>query len=322
MSRFGRVIDKKASDQYGILYDDLVAAVRGAVPPSVDRWFVKANGIKTSDDRQQITLSDGETISARLVVLANGLNNGLRDELDLSRVVLSQAHSATIAFNLRPRKGGAFPFPALTFYAESTAARMAYLTLFPVRGGMRANLMIYRKLDDPWVRRMLETPETAMFELMPSLKRIIGEVEIETPVKIRPADLTISAGFRQPGVVLVGDAFATSCPAAGTGVDKVFTDVDLLCKTYIPAWLKTPGMGADKIGQFYDDAVKRACDTRTIDQAYALRALSIDPSPIWVWRRWRRFLGRGAIGLLRRWRSRWAPSSTPAHGSQPAADIR
>lgn len=98
--------------------------------------------------------------------------------------------------------------------------------------------------------------------------------------------------------------------------------VDLLCNTYIPAWLKTPGVGADKIGQFYDDPVKQACDADTIEQAYALRALSIDPSPIWVWRRWSRFLGRGAIGLLHRWRARWAPSSTPAHGSRPAADIR
>ena len=322
VSRFGRVIDKKTSDQYGILYDDLVAAVRAAVPPSVGRLFAKASGIRTSAERQEITLSDGEIISARLAVIANGLNNGLRDDLGVSRVVLSAAHSVTIAFNIRPRSGGTFPFPALTFYAENTAARMAYLTLFPVGDGMRANLMVYRELDDPWVRRMLDTPETAMFELMPSLKRIIGEVEVETPVKIRPADLAVSEGFRQPGVVLVGDAFATSCPAAGTGVDKVFTDVDLLCNTYIPAWLATPGMGANKIGQFYDDPTKRACDARTIEQAYALRAFSIDPGLIWVWRRWSRFIGRGAIGLLHRWRARWAPLSTGLQVPRSAADIR
>ena len=39
------MIDKKASDQYGILYDDLIAAVRGAVPASVERLFAKASGI-------------------------------------------------------------------------------------------------------------------------------------------------------------------------------------------------------------------------------------------------------------------------------------
>ena len=316
VSRFGRVIDNKASDQYGILYDDLVAAVRGAVPPSVGRVLAKANGIKPSGGRQEVTLSDGETISARLVVLANGLNNGLREELGVKRVTLSAAHSTTIAFNIRARNGTRFPFPALTFYSENIAARMAYLTLFPVRDGMRANLMVYRTIDDPWLRRMLEAPETAMFELMPSLKQMVGEVEIEMPVKVRPADLTVSEGFRQPGVVLVGDAFATSCPAAGTGVDKVFTDVDLLCNTYIPAWLATPGMGVEKLGQFYDDPVKRACDARTIERAYALRAFSIDPSPIWAWRRWSRFIGRGAIGVLHRLRLRlrWTPPASALSG--------
>ena len=62
--------------------------------------------------------------------------------------------------------------------------------------------------------------------------------------------------MRQAGVVLVGDAFATSCPAAGTGTGKVFTDVERLCNVHIPRWLATPGMGADKIAAFYDDPVK------------------------------------------------------------------
>jgi hypothetical protein len=36
----------------------------------------KATAIGTSADRQHVTLSTGEEISARLVVLANGLNIG------------------------------------------------------------------------------------------------------------------------------------------------------------------------------------------------------------------------------------------------------
>ena len=50
--------------------------------------------------------------------------------------------------------------------------------------------------------------------------------------------------------MVVGDAFATSCPAAGTGTDKVFTDVERLCNHYIPLWLKTPGMATAKISAF------------------------------------------------------------------------
>jgi 2-polyprenyl-6-methoxyphenol hydroxylase-like FAD-dependent oxidoreductase len=34
-------------------------------------------------------------------------------------------------------------------------------------------------------------------------------------LKIRPVDLYVNDAGHQPGVVLVGDAFATSCPVAG-----------------------------------------------------------------------------------------------------------
>ena len=82
-------------------------------------------------------------------------------------------------------------------------------------------------------------------------------------------------------MVLVGDAFATSCPAAGTGCNKVFTDVERLCNVHIPAWLASAGMGADKIAAFYADADKRACDAHSTAKAYRLRALSTDEGFSW-----------------------------------------
>jgi 2-polyprenyl-6-methoxyphenol hydroxylase-like FAD-dependent oxidoreductase len=122
-------------------------------------------------------------------------------------------------------------------------------------------------------------------------------------VKIRPADLYVSHGHRQPGIVLVGDAFATSCPAAGTGSDKVFTDAAQLCNVHIPNWLATDGMGADKIAAFYDDDVKTACDAWSTDKAYHLRALSTDNSLRWRAGRWARFLVRLAQGSVSQLRS-------------------
>ena len=90
--------------------------------------------------------------------------------------------------------------------------------------------------------------------------RITGEFTIDGDIKIRPADLYVSSGHRQPGVVLVGDAFETTCPVTGTGTDKVFTDVERLCNVHIPAWLASDGMEQSKIEAFYDDPVKQACD--------------------------------------------------------------
>ncbi|MBN9585830.1 MAG: FAD-dependent monooxygenase [Afipia sp.] len=298
-ARLGRLLDNKPSDQHGILYDDLVNAIRREIPSNVKFIETKVTAVATSSDLQTVTLADGETISARLIVLANGLNIGLRHTLGIERTVVSACHSITVGFNVEPVGRARLPFPALTYFAENSASRMAYLTLFPVQETMRANLMVYRDMNDPWLQRMRHTPEAALREIMPNLHKLTGDIEIEGMIKIRPADLYVTSGHRQAGIVLVGDAFCTSCPAAGTGTSKVFTDVERLCNVYIPNWLTSPGMDVDKISKFYDDPEKCESDEFSAREAYALRAMSIDNGLSWHARRLARFGARLAIGKMR-----------------------
>jgi 2-polyprenyl-6-methoxyphenol hydroxylase-like FAD-dependent oxidoreductase len=321
ISRFGYLVDKRPSDQYGILYDTLVNTIRGEIPPDVATILAKATSISTSRERQRVVLSNDEVISARLIVLANGLNMGLRHLAGIERHVISECHSVTLAFDLAPVGRAAFAFPALTYYPERSSDLMAYLTLFPIRDAMRANLMIYRKMDDPWLRQFRQAPEATMLAMMPGLRRMAGEFKITGPVKIRPADLYVSDGHRQAGAVLVGDAFATSCPAAGTGTDKVFTDVERLCNVHIPNWLASEGMGAEKIAAFYDDPVKTACDAWSTGKAYDLRSQTIDNGVRWRAQRWARFLLRLGQGMLRRLRGTTgaAVPATPVAREKPAA---
>lgn len=299
VARFGRLVERRPSDQYGILYDTLVNTVRAEIPSTVKFVHGKVSALSTGPDRQRVTLSTGEEISARLVVLANGLNVGLRHTLGIAREVISPCHSITIGFDVAPAGRSAFDFRAMTYYTERVRDRAAYVTLFPIGATMRANLFVYRDMRDPWLRQMRDVPRETLLSLWPGLRRLAGEFEIPGPVKIRPVDLHVSTGHRQAGVVLVGDAFSTSCPAAGTGVRKVLTDVERLCNVHIPRWLEGDGMGADKIAAFYDDPVKRECDAFSAEKAWSVRALSIDPGPGWEMRRWARFAGRLAIGTLR-----------------------
>ncbi len=85
IARSGYLLDKRPSRQFGIMYDSLVNAIRAVVPPAVEQVYAKVIAISTSTERQKLTLSDGRTISARLVVLANGLNIGLRRSLGIER---------------------------------------------------------------------------------------------------------------------------------------------------------------------------------------------------------------------------------------------
>src|ERR1700751_3915834 len=302
VARFGVLVDKRPGEQEGIFYAPLGNTLRAEIPATVPFINAKATVVAAGDDRQQVTLSNGETVSARLIVLANGLNVGLQKSLGLTREMLSECHSISIGFDIKPVGRRAFDFPALTYYAEHPSDKTALITLFPIGGVMRANLFVYRDMQDPWLSQLRAAPQETLFALMPGLRKLTGEFAVEGFIKIRPVDLYAIRGHRQPGVVLVGDAFATSCPAAGTGARKVLTDVERLCNVYIPRWLATPGLGTDKIAAFYDDPVKMACDDFAIAKAHSLKAFSIDRGLSAAAQRGAKFLAHYGIGKLRQMR--------------------
>jgi 2-polyprenyl-6-methoxyphenol hydroxylase-like FAD-dependent oxidoreductase len=303
IARFGYLLDKKPSRQYGIMYDALIGAVRAEIAAPGEIIYAKVTDVSTSAERQKLTLSDGETISARLVVLANGLSVGLRRNLGIERQILSASHSISIGFDMVPVGRPVFEFPALTYFSERASERVAYVTLFPIGNRMRANLFVYREVDDPWLREMRKNPVETMNAALPRLRRITGEYAVAGDVKIRPADIYVSTGYRQPGVVLIGDAFAATCPVTGTGTDKVFTDVAQLCNVHIPAWLATEGMDENKIASFYDDPVKQACDAWSMAKGFSFRKVTIETGLYWRAQRWARFLAWFGEGCLRRMRN-------------------
>ena len=114
VARYGRIVEKRPGDQQGIFYASLVNTVRAEIPTNVRHIEAKATGITTSVDRQTVTLSNGEEVRARLVILANGLSLSLRDALKLGRETVSKCHSISIGFNMKPLGREAFPI-AQTF---------------------------------------------------------------------------------------------------------------------------------------------------------------------------------------------------------------
>ena len=300
VARLGRVVDKLPGvPQRGILYDTLVNTVRSQIPNRTEFIQTKVTDISTGPERQTVKLSNGDEISARLVVLATGLNIGVRQKLGIDREVISPGHSISIGFDVQPEGRPAFPFSALTYFAERPADRAAYLTLFSIGATTRANLFVYRDLHDPWLKQFRQAPQETLCALWPGLRRQMGGFAVTSFVQIRPVDLFVTKGYRQSGVVLVGDAFSSSCPAAGTGARKVLVDVERLCNVHVPRWLATPGMGDEKIAAFYDDPVKKACEALSVEKAFTLRSYSIDPALKWAALRWAKFFALWARGTLR-----------------------
>jgi 2-polyprenyl-6-methoxyphenol hydroxylase-like FAD-dependent oxidoreductase len=323
VARYGRVVERRRHRQCAFPYATLVNAVRAEIPPAIDRVRAKVAALSSDGDGPTLTLSTGETMSARLIVLANGLNNRLREASGMTRRVLSPEHSVSIGFNIAPVGRPHFDFAALTYYPERLRERIAYLSIFPVDDALRANLFVYRSLQDPWMARFREQPEAALMETMPGLARLLAPFAITGEVKVRPVDLYRTEPGKRPGIVLVGDAFATSCPAAGTGTNKVLADAGRLCNVHLPRWLATAGaITAEQVEEFYADPVKRHWDGVSDAKAFRLKRLSTDPGLACTLLRWARFLGQPALSLSRRLRTEFGDLTERLHpvgetGSRP-----
>ncbi len=282
IARYGHVINKRPNEQYGLAYTDFVNVVRNQIPESVRFILGRADKIWNSPNLQTIIMRDGEEISVRLIVLASGSNNNTsREQVNISRHVTSQCHAISVGFSLKPAGPDKFDFIALTYYGETPKDRIAYLSFFPLRGMMRVNIFLYRDIRDPWLTALRETPQAILFAALPRLKRVLGDFDVVGEMVIRPIDLYHTSGYRQPGVVLAGDAFSTASPAAGTGVVKVLNDVVMLCNHHIPHWIKTPGMGVEKISEYYGDSQKITYDAYSDHLAHYIHEVTLSYGIRW-----------------------------------------
>jgi 2-polyprenyl-6-methoxyphenol hydroxylase-like FAD-dependent oxidoreductase len=290
--REGKVVDVSVGQAYGFPYADLVAMARRQSPNPTSLIVDEVTAIGTSDDVQHLELASGRRVTARLVVLATGMAGALGYKLGIRRRVLAERHSVSFGFTIARKDGTPFDFEALTCYGERTADGIDYLSLFPVRAGMRANLFMFRDPTDPIMRELRREPEATVLRLLPGLRSYLGDFGVTDRVQNWVMDLTVVEGHLQPGIVLIGDAFQTNCPAAGTGVARLLVDVDRLCTEYVPQWLMTPGMGLDKISQFYADRDKVAADQQSLKMARFRQALTSRNDIGWDVRRRLHFLRR------------------------------
>jgi 2-polyprenyl-6-methoxyphenol hydroxylase-like FAD-dependent oxidoreductase len=290
--REGKVVDVSIGQAYGLSYDCLVAMARGLISDPSSFIVDQVTGVSCSGDLQHLSLGSGKRISSRLVVLATGMAGALGHTLGMTRRVLAARHSVSFGFTIVRPDNAPFDFEALTCYGERPSDGVDYLSLFPVRAGMRANLFMFRDPTDPIMRELRRQTRPTLLRLMPGLQPFLGDFRVVDRVQNWVMDLSIVEGHLQPGVVLIGDAFQTNCPAAGTGVSRLLVDVERLCTEHVPRWLKTPGMGIEKISQFYADHDKIAADQRSLRMAHFRQALTSGSNLRWNVQRRLHFLRR------------------------------
>ncbi|QQO12685.1 FAD-dependent monooxygenase [Bradyrhizobium diazoefficiens] len=303
--REGKVVDVSVGQAYGLPYADLVAMARGQIPDPSALIVDEVTAVSCSDDVQHLVLASGRRLTARLVVLATGMAGALGYKLGIRRRVLAERHSVSFGFTIARRDGAPFDFKALTCYGERTADGVDYLSLFPVRAGMRANLFMFRDPTDPVMRDLRRDTEATLLRLLPGLQPYLGDFQVTDRVQNWVMDLSVVEGYLQGGVVLIGDAFQTNCPAAGTGVARLLVDVERLCTEYVPRWITTSGMGREKISEFYVDRDKVAADQQSLKMARFRQALTSRNDISWDMRRRLHFLRRSIAHRVDQMRPGW-----------------
>jgi 2-polyprenyl-6-methoxyphenol hydroxylase-like FAD-dependent oxidoreductase len=272
----GRVFKTSPIEQYGLKYADMVNAVRAQLPPTVVTRVGRVEAITNSDQEQRVKLAGGEELTSKLVVLACGGRGDFQNNLGMRRRLVQKDQSLGFGFDIAA-ESEPFAFDALTYYSLSPSTRIDYLTLFKFRNTMRANLFVFRSASDPWVREFIQNPGAMLRHYLPKLSRVTGDYRVTSKVESSRVDLYKVECDPQPGVVLIGDASQSACPATGMGLDKVLTDVDVLSEC-IPGWLATPGMSADKMAEFHQHPRKLAMDSEALQDAQDHRRVVVGQS--------------------------------------------
>jgi 2-polyprenyl-6-methoxyphenol hydroxylase-like FAD-dependent oxidoreductase len=276
----GRIFRRTPMQQIGIPYSDLVNNLRSNLPSSVETKFGRVNRISHDRGITSAHLDDGEELTARLVVVACGIDGQLLSSLGLRRHIIQKQQCVGVGFDMVPANGHPFPFQAVTYYPTTGAHGIDYLTLFKFRHAMRANLFLFRPINDSWIKEFHHQPRLLLQRAFPKLSLVIGDYRVSGKVVSSCVDLFSTEGNMPDGVVLIGDALQTACPSTGLGIKKVLTDVSVLAGC-APAWFSTPGMSGKKLQRFYDHPRKRSTDAHAMRRAIHQRKAATSQSLRW-----------------------------------------
>ena len=280
-ARSGRVIGTTGTINFGLRYEELVNRARAALPSNVRKITGRVCQIETSDSLQRVVLSGGEVVTGRLIVLATGQGVGLARQAGTQRVTLREGHSLTFGFNIESAGATSFSDSFIVYQRENIRDRIDYLAAFTMHGRTRVNLFTYRNYKEEWTKSFIADPDAGLRQVLPGLESAIGPYRAIGPVEARPIDLYVTKEAARDGVVLIGDAFQSSCPATGMGIIRLLTDIEQLCGIHLPRWLQTPGMNATKIGAFYADPIKQACDAKALHDSTYRRGVSTETGLRW-----------------------------------------
>ena len=216
----------------------LLAALEGEVTFIAP---VEVTGFTSDFSMGRLSLADGNSIAAPLVVAADGVNSALRrmagiavtgHDYHQSGVVTTIAHEfdheGTAYEHFRP----AGPFASL-----------------PLPG--RRSSLVWTETTAEAQRIKGLSPEAAAIEIEAAMGSCLGRVTVEEAIQAYPLRLQLAESFIAPRLALIGDAAHVVHPIAGQGLNLGLKDVAALAEVVIEAMRLGRDHGAADVLESY-----------------------------------------------------------------------
>ncbi|WGR60823.1 2-octaprenyl-6-methoxyphenyl hydroxylase [Paracoccus ferrooxidans] len=222
------------------LYRALLAAMQGRVThlPGLSVTGQEAEGAAI-----RATLSDGRSISARLLVGADGRQSGVAARAGIRRIGHDYGQIALVAAvdHELPHEGTAHQYFMPT----------GPLAILPLPGNRSS--IVWSEAEAS-ARAIMELPDDEFLAVLrPRFGDFLGEIRLAGPRFSYPLNLTLAERYIAPRVALVGDAAHGVHPIAGQGLNLGLRDVAVLAEVLVAARRRGEDIGADLVLARYQD---------------------------------------------------------------------
>lgn len=183
----------------------------------------KCAALEISADAAMLTLEDGCTVRAKLVVGADGRDSWVRNQVGISAAPVDyQQHGVVANFTTElPHRGIAHQW----FQPDGI------LALLPLPGNRVS--MVWSVSPEKSAELLALAHEELCARVSEASHRTLGELSVITPAAAFPLRLLVLPQISAPRVALIGDAAHNMHPLAGQGVNTGFRDARQLAQTLL-----------------------------------------------------------------------------------------
>lgn len=174
-------------------------------------------------DAATLTLEDGRTLNARLIVGADGRDSWVRNQAGIGAAPLDyQQHGVVANFTTElPHRGIAYQW----FQPDGI------LALLPLPGNRVS--MVWSVSPEQSAELLALTDEELCSKVAASAQHTLGELQLITPPAAFPLRLLTLPHIVAPRMALIGDAAHNMHPLAGQGVNTGFRDARQLAQVLL-----------------------------------------------------------------------------------------